>query len=133
MDALCHDRAGGSPPSTGDGGPYAVLLAKIEELDAYSQIALQQYPRIERYAMCADIRHSLATIERLVIVAWKRYFKQTTLQDLDVEIEVLRMWLRKSLRLRYVTPHRFETWARQVDEIGRMVGGWIKSVRFAKH
>lgn len=129
MDTVCHAGAGDSPPPTKEVSPYAILLMKIEELDAYSQIALQQYPRIERYALCADVRKSLASIERLTIIAWKRYHKKTTLQDLDVEIEVLRMWLRKSLRLKYITPHRYETWSRQVNEIGRMVGGWMRSLR----
>uniref|UniRef100_I2Q2M5 S23 ribosomal protein n=1 Tax=Desulfovibrio sp. U5L TaxID=596152 RepID=I2Q2M5_9BACT len=125
-----HDPAGDSPPQASrEMSPYAVLLTKIEEVDAYSQIALQQYPRVERYALCSDIRQALTTIERLIIVAWKRYHKKTTLQDLDIEIEVLRMLLRKSVRLKYITPHRYETWSRQINEIGRMVGGWIRSVR----
>lgn len=129
MDTVCHAETGDSPSPIKEASPYAILLMKMEELDTYSQIALQQYPRIERYALCADVRKSLASIERLTIIAWKRYHKKTTLQDLDVEIEVLRMWLRKSLRLKYITPHRYETWSRQVNEIGRMVGGWMRSLR----
>ena len=126
----CYAPAGESPPHAArDPSPYAILLAKLEEVDAYSQIALQQYPRVERYALCTDIRQTLTTIERLVIVAWKRYHKKTTLHDLDIELEVLRMLLRKSLRLKYITPHKYEIWSRQVNEIGRMVGGWIRSVR----
>lgn len=104
------------------------LQAKLEELEAYTHTALQQYPRIERHLLCADIRSTVSAIQRLTVVAWKRYHKKTTLQELDIEIEVLRQWLRKSLRLKYITPHRYEVWARHVNEIGRMVGGWIKSL-----
>lgn len=107
--------------------PYAALLAKLEEVEGYTHTVLQQYPRSERHLLCADIRNSLAIIQRLSVVAWKRYHKKTTLQDLDVEVEILRMWIRKSLRLKYITPHRYETWARHVNEIGRMVGGWMKA------
>jgi hypothetical protein len=82
---------------------------------------------MERHLLCADIRRSIAAIERLAVVAWKRYHKKTTLQELDVEVEVLRMWIRKSVRLRYITPHRYEVWAIHVNEIGRMVGGWLRS------
>jgi len=128
---VSHARAGDSPPSSGyaQPSPYATLLAKIEEVEAYTHTVLQQYPKIERYALCADIRAALANIQRLSIVAWKRYHKKTTLQDLDVEIEVLRMWIRKSLRLKYITPRRYEIWVRHVNEIGRMVGGWLKAAR----
>lgn len=74
----------------------------------------------------------MAAIQRLIVVAWKRYHKKTTLQDLDVEVEVLRGWLRKSVRLKYITARRYEIWARHVNEIGRMVGGWIKSLQQAR-
>jgi hypothetical protein len=128
---VSHAGAGDSPPSSGyaQPSPYATLLAKIEEVEAYTHTVLQQYPKIERYALCADIRAALANIQRLSIVAWKRYHKKTTLQDLDVEIEVLRMWIRKSLCLQYITPRRYEIWVRHVNEIGRMVGGWLKAAR----
>ena len=106
---------------------YAVLLAKIEELEAYTHTVLRQYPRMERHLLCHDIRRTLADIQRLSVVAWKRYHKKTTLQDLDVEIEVLRIWVRKSVRLKYITPHRYQVWTEHVNEIGRMVGGWIRA------
>lgn len=121
-------RAGDSPPTV---LPYAELQAKLEELEVYTHTALRQYPKAERHLLCADIRASMAAIQRLVVVAWKRYHKKTTLQDLDVEIEVLRGWLRKSLRLQYITPRRYEVWARHVNDVGRMVGGWIKSLQRA--
>jgi hypothetical protein len=33
------------------------------------------------------------------------------------------------LRLKYITPRRYEIWVRHVNEIGRMVGGWLKAAR----
>ena len=128
---LSHAESGDSPtpikPTYALPEPYALLLAKLEEVECYTHTVLQQYPRAERHLLCADIRISLAIIQRLSVVAWKRYHKKTTLQDLDVEVEILRTWIRKSLRLKYITPHRYEIWARQVNEVGRMVGGWIKA------
>lgn len=109
--------------------PHAALLARIEDLEAYTHAALLQYPKLERHLLCAEIRNSLNVILRLTVTAWKRYHKKTTLQELDIEIEVLRKWLTKSLRLKYITAHRYETWLSIVNDIGRMVGGWIKSAR----
>lgn len=107
--------------------PHALLLARLEELDAYSHQALHQFPRIERHLLCADIRGALAQALRLTVTAWKRYHKKTTLAELDVEVEMLRVLVRKAHALRYISDHRYEVWSRHVDEIGRMVGGWIKS------
>jgi hypothetical protein len=90
----------GHKPRYAQPEPYAVLLAKIEEVENYTHTVLQQYPKMERHLLCHDIRASLAQIQRLAVVAWKRYHKKTTLQDLDVEVEILRIWIRKSVRLK---------------------------------
>ena len=104
-------------------------MAKIEDLDACSHLALANFPKKERHLLCADIRACIASIQRHTITAWKKYHKKTTLQELDIEVEVLRYLIRKSLLLKYITPKRYETWASHLNETGRMVGGWIKSVQ----
>ncbi len=105
-----------------------LILTKIEELDAYSHIAMVQFPKIERFVLCAHIRDTLTEIIKLTVRAGKRYYKKTTLQDLDIEIEYLRSLIRKAHRLKYVTTKRYEIWIRHVNEIGKMAGGWIKSI-----
>ena len=124
MSDMSHDGTGDSPDQT---GPYGKLLAKIESLDAYTHLVLANFPKKERHLLCADIRRSIADAHRLCVVAWKKYHKKTTLHDLDTEIEVLRALIRKSLSLRYIAPKRYLTWSSHVNEVGRMVGGWIKS------
>ncbi|WP_417539570.1 diversity-generating retroelement protein Avd [Marinobacter sp.] len=123
---LSHEGAGESPPS-GAATHYAQLLARLEELEGYSHVALHQFPKLERHLLCAEIRQSLNRIQRLAITAWKRYHKQSTLKDLDIEIEVLRGWIRKSLRLQYINAHRYQVWSEHIGQIGRMVGGWLKA------
>lgn len=128
--SMGHESPGesrGQKPRYAQPEPYAALLAKIEELDAYTHVVLQQYPKMERHLLCHDIRRSMADIQRYAVVAWKRYHKKTTLQDMDTEVEVLRIWIRKSVHLKYITPHRYQVWTQHVNDIGRMVGGWIKA------
>lgn len=106
--------------------PYQALIEKIEELDAYSHQVMHQWPKIERFVLAAEIHATLLRIRRICAVAWKRRQKAAALFDLDVEIEILRHLVRKAYRLRYITAQRLEVWARHIDEIGRMVGAWIK-------
>ena len=107
--------------------PHGALMEKLEELAAYSHIALLQFPKTEKFLLCADIRKSINDIIRGVVTAWKKYHKKTTLSEVDVEVEMLRVLVRRAWRLKYINNHRFEVWARHVDEMGRMLGGWIKS------
>ena len=62
-----------------------------------------------------------------IIEANKKYYKKTTLQELDVEVEKLKAYVRLSYNLGFLPPKKYEIWSGLVVEIGRMVGGWIKS------
>ncbi|WP_196590609.1 diversity-generating retroelement protein Avd [Pectinatus frisingensis] len=106
-----------------------IILSKLEELDAYSDKKLLQYPKYERFVLCAEIRKTLLEIMHLTIRAAKRYYKKTTLQELDIEIDYLRRLIRKSKAMQYIDYHTHEVWVEKVDEIGRMAGGWIISVQ----
>jgi hypothetical protein len=80
----------------------------------------------------------------LIVEAQKRYHKKTTLTNLDVRHEQLRMLVNLSHALGYFefkdgakaeeTPlklaaHRHLAISRLVDELGRMIGGWIVNER----
>ena len=58
---------------------------------------------------------------------FKKYYKKTTLQELDVEIMKLKAYLRLSYNLKFLPPKKYEIWSAKSVELGRMVGGWIKS------
>jgi hypothetical protein len=105
-----------------------LILTKIEELDAYSHIVMIQFPKKEQFVLCASIRNTLTEIIKLTVRAGKKYYKKTTLENLDIEIEYLRSLIRKTHRLKYINTKRYEVWIRHVNEIGRMTGGWINTM-----
>jgi len=104
------------------------ILAKLEELDSYSHRVLIQYPKYEKHVLAAEIRNTLAQLIKLTIRTGKKYYKKTTLQDLDIEVEYLRSLVRKSHKLKYINDHRYKVWSSHINEIGRMVGGWMKNI-----
>jgi hypothetical protein len=104
------------------------ILSRVEELDAYSHDACVQFPKYEKHVLAAEIRVTLADIIKLIVRAGKKYYKKNTLQDLDIEVEYLRSLIRKSYRLKYINTHRYRVWTSHVDEVGRMVGGWLKTI-----
>ena len=114
-------------------GDYVPLMIqqKVEDMILYGNQALLGFPRAERYALAADIKRSMYTLYRLIITANKKYFKKTTLQDADVELAVLRGFIRLAANrdLRYLPMQKYELWAKMLDEIGRMLGGWIRAMK----
>ena len=102
------------------------LMTKLEELDAYTHTVLHQFPKLERHLLCAEMRGAMNRVMRLVVVAWKRRQKASALFDLDVEVEVFRGLIRKAHRLEYINDRRLGVWMRHTNEVGAMVGAWIK-------
>lgn len=109
------------------------ILQKIFDMMEYGYGALAQYPKSEKFALVTDIKHSMNIMLERTIEAQKKYYKKTTLQELDVEIMKLRAYLRLSQSLGFLPMKKYEIWSEKVVEIGKMLGGWLKSVNSQKN
>ena len=111
-----------------------LILQKAYDSADYTETALMRsnYEKHQRFQLCADIRKSVKNIMHLIIRAGKRYYKKTTLEDLDIEIEYLRMLIRLSHRHEYISTHRLDIWMNLVNEVGAMTGSWIQKLQSFK-
>lgn len=57
----------------------------------------------------------------------KGYGQKTTLERMDIAVEKLRWKIRESERKKYISLERKYKWMKLVDEIGQMIGGWIRA------
>lgn len=112
------------------------IKEKIYNMILYGNPALLQFPKSEKYALAADIRKSMYKMFQLAVVIEKKYYKKTTLQELDVELDVLRHFVRLASDKKLYPnqapclPFRkYEHWAKLLDEIGKMIGGYMKTVK----
>ena len=106
-----------------------MILQKIFDMMEYAYGALAQFPKSEKFALVTDIKHSMDILLSRCIEAQKRYYKKTTLQDMDVEVMKLRAYIRLSFQLGFLPVKKYEIWSGKMVEIGKMLGGWIKSVK----
>lgn len=124
----------------------------------YGKKAVASFPRRERQT--ADkIRETMLEMYRLTIQIERKYYKKTTLQDLDVNLEILRHLVRlaadkdyydemvakrdgsgrvikdkngKPVKVKMQPPlpmKKYQVWSGLLEEIGRMIGGYMKSVK----
>lgn len=108
-----------------------LIQQKIYDMILYAYPALEQMPKSQKFSLAQDMKHCMNEIMRLTITANKKYTKRTTLQQLDVEVAALKVYLRIAYDLRYLPPKKYEVWSGLLVEIGKMVGGWIRSQREA--
>jgi four helix bundle protein len=119
----------------------AQLIRKFVELGKLLNVYLNHFPRHERYALSNRIRNSAYEVYGLVVEGQKRYHKKTTLTQLDIAHEQLRMQLYLAYELGYfrftdgrvaegdaaeTEAKRWQTISKLVDELGRMIGGWLR-------
>ena len=104
------------------------LVERVCDLDSYTHKALtsSNYPREQRYFLCAEIQRLVAEIMNLAVRSMKGYLQKSTLQNLDIALETLKYKIRESRRKKYISEHRRHTWVLCVEKIGVLVGGWIK-------
>ncbi len=107
------------------------ILQKTYDMIVYGNICLKEFPKHEKHVMAANIRSSMYRLLELIVRANKKYHKKTTLQDIDIELELLRTYIRFSTdpKVRYLPLRKYENWSKMLNEIGRMLGGWIKSAK----
>jgi hypothetical protein len=122
------------------------LNAKYMEMMKLLNIYLNHFPTYERYGLASRIRNTAYDLYDKITEGQKRYFKKTTLTDLDIIHEQLRMQAYLAYELGYfgykdgrrgtngggaLEQKRYIAISRQIDELGRMIGGWIKSIKDA--
>lgn len=104
------------------------ILQKLYDMIEYGYGAVTQFPKSEKYALGTDIKHCMDVMLERCIEACEKYYKKTTLQELDVANKKLRAYLRLAFSLKFLPPKKYEIWCGMSLEIGKMLGGWLKSV-----
>lgn len=116
----------------------AGLHRKLVLFGAQLELYLAHFPSHHKYVMAQQLRQAYVDVYNLVTEAQKRYHKRTTLTQLDVRHEQLRMLLLLAHELGLFNfskgkqdaeqpgEHRALVMLRLVDELGRMIGGWLQ-------
>jgi len=115
------------------------LLAKLEALDLEGHKICKRFEKSEKHVLSAEIRHTNAEILHQIIRAAKTQLEERRtrrpllatrewLWKADVELEYLRLQVRKSFALRLINEKTYESWARMIHECGGLLGAWLKKV-----
>ena len=95
----------------------------------YGYVAIRQFPKSEKYSLANDIKQAMYKVLEYIIIADKKYYKKTTIQELDVELAKLKVFVRLAKDLQFISLKKYEVWSSYLAEIGRMVGGWLKTAK----
>lgn len=111
------------------GNEPLLLAKKAEEMVLYGYQVLRHFPRSERHVLSQEIRQSMWAVLALIERAARARDKIRLLQELDIELALLKQRVRIAHRLGYLPNRQYAVWSEKLVELGRMVGGWLKTAR----
>lgn len=87
-----------------------------------------KFPRHQRFVMAEAVQRTALRFQEEIIEAAYAERPLPSLCQADVTLVKLRTYLRLCRDLELLTFNQYEHVARMVDEVGRLLGGWIKKV-----
>jgi hypothetical protein len=88
---------------------------------------VEKFPRSQKFLLGDRIQSTaLDILERLIEATYTKA-RRPALLAANLGLEKLRFLFRLATELKYLDLRRYEHAARAVDEVGRLVGGWLKS------
>lgn len=121
----------------------SILINKYIEMIKLLNLYLNHFPKNEKHALCATMRLTAYELYDIITECNKSYFKKTSLTKLDITHEKLRMQIYLAYELGYFDfsngakqntdfdstgAHRYLVINKLINELGRMIGGWIKKI-----
>jgi hypothetical protein len=104
-----------------------VALEKAYQFTLWLVPTVEKFPRSHKFLLGDRIQSvALDVLEGLVEPTYTRN-RAPVLCDINLKLEKLRLLFRLATDLQILDVRRYEHAARTIDEIGRLVGGWLKA------
>jgi len=87
----------------------------------------ERFPKNLRYSLAQKIDNICLEILELIVQAIYSRTKRDILQRINLKLDVLRALLQMAFKMQRLSESQYEYISRELLEIGKMVGGWLKS------
>ncbi len=121
-----------------------IFVRKFIDFAKQTNLYLNHFPKSEKYALSQSIRDDMYKVFDLMIEGQKRYYKKTTLTDLDISFDRLKAKILLAYHLGYfsfkdgktddknpntMAEKRYAVLSFKTSELGKLIGGWIKKAK----
>ena len=105
------------------------IFEKTYELILWIYPAVNKFPKSQKFVLGQQIENSILEILKEIIQANSERNKLPYLKQISVRLDKLRILIRLSKDLKFISIRQYGFAADKINEIGRMLGGWIKSCK----
>jgi hypothetical protein len=112
---------------TGDARRTGPALEAHFQFLSWLSPTIEKFPRSQKFTLGDRIQATgLDVLEALIEATYSRD-RHPPLSRANLGLEKLRFFFRLAFELKILDGRRFEHAARNIDDIGRLVGGWAKA------
>lgn len=107
-----------------------IIYQKYLEMVYYTNDLVRKYPKSETFALVEEIKHTMYAGLRLLLYGIKVYQvkdKLKYLNELDINLNLLKIHIRLSYKYRHISMQNYTTWSNKITEICNLLGGLINS------
>jgi len=103
------------------------IITKTYDLILWSCNHTSRFPRNHRFVLGERIERNLYSLLETLIQAKYTKNRQRLLEQANLTLEILRFQMRLAKDLQCLKVESYGFAAKSMDEIGRLVGGWLRS------
>ena len=103
------------------------IFARTYDLLRWLIPATLKFPRQHRFVMATVIQQSVLSFHQRLLEAARSGEPKAVLLRADVTLAQLRVYLRLCRDMEILGMNQYEHAARLMDEVGRLLGAWLKS------
>jgi hypothetical protein len=107
--------------------PELAVITKTYDLILWSCHHTSKFPRNHRFVLGERIERNLYDLLETLIRARYTRQRQHLLEQGNLILEVLRFQMRLARDLQCLKGNSYAFATKAIDEIGKMIGGWLKS------
>ena len=104
------------------------IFSKTYDLIQWLIPVTLKFPRNQRFVMAERVQTCVFQFQEHLVAAAQGRAALSALIDADIALNQLRLYLRHSVDFKLISIGQFQHVGKMVDEIGRLLGGWKKSL-----
>ncbi|MDD3452671.1 MAG: diversity-generating retroelement protein Avd [Bacilli bacterium] len=96
----------------------------------YTEMITEKFPKSQKLSLVTNIKNNTYDGMKKIILAYKYYEKTDklkSLNELDINLKMLKVLIRISYKRKYINSKNYEAWSKKINNIGNLLGGWIVS------
>ena len=107
------------------------IFTKTYDLLTWLMSITEGFPKSQRFVLAKRLQDAALDFYELIVRARRVPDRAEVLFEADLKLEQLRLYVRLCAdpKLKLLNPSQYEHGARLIDEIGRLLGSWIKRVK----